>query len=253
MNRKTKEIYKSVLFPIGVLLSALLIWEVASIASGKAEGSPASTMRAVMVLFGQQTFWRALSATLLRSLISFAVSFLFALIFAIMSSKVDTVRRILAPIITTIRCVPTMAVVLILIVTFKASVATVIVGMLVLFPTFYSALLPVVDSVDKQMLEAAEVYRANGWQKIVYVYMPYMRNAVIENALSGISLAIKLIVSAEVISQAARSIGMMMQDSRMYLQSDRLIALTLVIVFICILIDGVGKLVCSGLKKPNKE
>ena len=159
----------------------------------------------------------------------------------------------MAPIITTIRCVPTMAVVLILIVTFKASVATVIVGMLVLFPTFYSALLPVVDSVDKQMLEAAEVYGANGWQKIVYVYMPYMRNAVIENALSGISLAIKLIVSAEVISQAARSIGMMMQDSRMYLQSDRLIALTLVIVFICILIDGVGKLVCSGLKKPNKE
>ena len=129
----------------------------------------------------------------------------------------------------------------------------IIVWMLVLFPTFYSALLPVVDSVDKQMLEAAEVYGANGWQKIVYVYMPYMRNAVIENALSGISLAIKLIVSAEVISQAARSIGMMMQDSRMYLQSDRLIALTLVIVFICILIDGVGKLVCSGLKKPNKE
>ena len=50
MNRKTKEIYKSVLFPIGVLLSALLIWEVASIASGKAEGSPVATMRAVMVL-----------------------------------------------------------------------------------------------------------------------------------------------------------------------------------------------------------
>lgn len=80
-----------------------------------------------------------------------------------------------------------------------------------------------------------------------------MRNAVIENALSGISLAIKLIVSAEVISQAARSIGMMMQDSRMYLQSDRLIALTLVIVFICILIDGVGKLVCSGLKNLTKN
>lgn len=248
MTVKTKEVYKSVLFPIATLLAALAVWELCSLVSGNGDGTPINTFKEAAKLLGEKTFWRSLSATLLRSAVSFAVSFVLALVMALASSKIDTVRRILAPIITVVRCVPTMAITLILIVALRASTATVVVGMLVLFPTFYSALLPVADSVDKEILEAAEVYGASGLQKIAYVYMPFMRNAIIENALSGISLAIKLIVSAEVISQAARSIGMMMQDARQYLQADRLIALTIVIVIICIAIDSIGKAICSGLK-----
>ena len=244
MKKHKREILKDVLIPIGVLVAALCIWQAAAwLTSAKA--TPVVTFSTILDVLKESVFWRSLGATLLRALIAFAVSFVLAFFLAILSTN-DIVSRIFSPIITALRSVPTMAIVLVFILTVSANLTTILVGMLVLFPTFYAALLPAAKGINKDLIEISLVSGANKLQRLKYVYLPSMGPAAVENGIAGISLAIKLIVSAEVLAQTAKSIGMMMQTARAYLELERLLALTILVVLICIIIDAVGKAVVSG-------
>lgn len=246
MKKHKREILKDVLIPIGVLVVAIGIWQAAAwITSAKV--TPIVTFSAILDVIKENVFWRSFGATLLRAIIAFAVSFVLAFIFAILSSN-DIVSRILSPIITALRSVPTMAIVLVFILTVSANVTTVLVGMLVLFPTFYAALLPAAKGINKDLIEISLVSGASRLQRFRFVYLPSMGPAAVENGIAGFSLAIKLIVSAEVLAQTAKSIGMMMQTARAYLELERLLALTILVVMVCVIIDAVGKLLFSTKK-----
>lgn len=251
MKSKVKsDILKDILIPVGVLVVAIFIWQ-ASAWITSSDATPLSTASAMINVLGEGAFWKGLGGTFLRALIAFSISFLLAFVLAVVSAWYDIVNRILAPVITVLRSLPTMAVVLIFILTVSADMTTVLVGMLVLFPTFYSALLPVSKSVSKDLVEISLVCGANRLQRLRYVYLPSMMPAVTENGISGLSLSIKLIVSAEVLSQTARSIGMMMQSAKAYLEIDRLIALTLIVVIVCLIIDAIGKTSLYFFQKKN--
>lgn len=240
MKKSKSDIIKDVFIPLGVLAFALAIWQISAWAFG-AQITPVLTFGAMADVLKAKVFWSSLGATLLRALISFCISFLLALILSILAAWNDIVGRIFAPIITALRSVPTMAIVLIFILTVKANTTTVLVGLLVLFPTFYAALLPAAKGVNRDLIEISLVSGASRLQRVRYVYLPSMAPAIVENGISGLSLAIKLIVSAEVLAQTAKSIGMMMQSARSYLELERLLALTILVVVVCIIIDSVGK------------
>ncbi|MCH5164248.1 MAG: ABC transporter permease subunit [Clostridiales bacterium] len=246
MKKHKREILKDVLVPIGVLVAALVIWQTSAwITSAKV--TPVVTFSAILDVLKENVFWRSFGATLLRALIAFAVSFVLAFIFAILAAGSDIVSRIFSPVITALRSVPTMAIVLVFILTVSANTTTILVGMLVLFPTFYAALLPAAKGISKDLIEISLVSGASRLQRVRYVYLPSIGPAAAENGIAGLSLSVKLIVSAEVLAQTARSIGMMMQTARAYLELERLLALTILVVVVCIIIDAVGKAVLSLL------
>lgn len=242
------DIIKDILVPAAVLIAAILIWQLAAFIAS-AEVTPFLTIGTMVGVLGEGVFWRNFGFTVLRAFIAFAVSFILALILVVLSTWYGTIRRIFAPIMTAIRSLPTMAVVLILILTVSANTTTVLVGMLVLFPMFYSALLPTAMGVNKDLVEISLTAGANSLQRLKYVYLPAMTPAIVENGISGLSLAIKLVVSAEVLSQTAKSIGMMMQTAKAYLDLERLLALTMIVVVVCILIDLAGKSVYALVEK----
>lgn len=248
MKKSTRDILKDIFIPISVLIVALSVWQtIAWLSSTKV--TPGVTFVALIKVLGEKVFWRSLGGSLLRALIAFVLSFLSALVLAVTAAFEDVLRRVIAPIITVIRSFPTMAAVLIFILAVSSNVTTVLVGTLVLFPTFYSALLPAAKGISKDLIEISLVSGASKLQRIRYVYLPSMMPAIAENGISGLSLSIKLIVSAEVLAQTARSIGMMMMTARSYLESDRLIALTILVVVLCVIIDTVGKIALAPLHK----
>ncbi len=250
MKKTRIEIAKDILYPVSVLLVALLAWQIAVWISGD-RTTPVGTFAALGELLGEGEFWSGFGFTLLRALWAFGLSFIVALVLALCSAGSETVRRILSPVVTVVRSLPTMAVVLIFILVLPSSATTALVGTIVLFPTFYAALLPSALGVSRDLLEISLVCGANKLQRLRFVYLPSMAPSIAENAVSGLSLSVKLVVSAEVLAQTAKSIGMMMQTARAYLETERLVALTFSVVFVCVLIDAVGKSLVNALCKPQ--
>ena len=138
-----------------------------------------------------------------------------------------------------------MAVVLLFIIWTDSNVTPVLVTVLVLFPMIYSSFAVSLKDVDKDLVETAKVFGASKMQMIKIVYVPQILPALVDAVASGISLGLKVVVSAEVLAQSFNSIGWLMQESRFMFDTAKLMALTIAVVAICMAVEaiirGLGK------------
>ncbi len=176
-------------------------------------------------LFGKAAFWRGFFASFSRTLIAFFLSFLFALIFAVVAYLLPSFAGIFAPLVSMFRSLPVMAVLLILLSIFKAATVPVAVAFLSLFPMLYTGVYNGLSGVDKHLVQTARVYGATPWRQITRVYLPLTAPALLREIGGGLSFSLKLVVSAEILANTAVSLGGMMQEARVYAEVARLFAL----------------------------
>ncbi len=230
------------------ILFLWLIWIVAYFAVGNDYLLPSfwETFASMGRLLGGKAFWVAFGASLLRTLLAFAVSFLFGVTFAVIARCFSPVRAFFAPIVSFLRTVPTLAVVLLLLAWLIApSVAPVLVGMLVLFPAVYAAALASFDEVAQSYGRLATVYNVSVRRRVFQMYLPLCAPALLSQSGAILSLGLKIVVSGEVLANTYRSLGGMMQDAKMFTDIPTLLALTLVCVLAGFALEGI----CYGAHK----
>ena len=188
-------------------------------------------------------FWRAFSGTILRTLLAFIFSVLLGVGLALLAVLFDKVRAFFAPIISVLRTVPTMAIVLILLLWTSPSVAPVIVSFLVLFPAVYAAALAAFDETKNAYNSMVRAYAVPRGRQVVKMYLPLGASSICSQ-LGGIaSMGLKITVSGEVLSNTYKSLGGVMQEAKMFLQTPRLLALTVLVILIGFLLEGLFALI----------
>ena len=160
------------------------------------------------------SFWRACFQTLNRVFLAFGISFILAVIFALISYMVPWFGGILSPIVSMLRSMPTMAVLLILLVLAGASKAPIIVAFLSLFPMLYASMSAALAQVDVELLEMSRIYNVPLKKQIFSLYLPSTAPYVLREAGAALSFSLKLVVSAEVVANTARSLGGMMLEAK---------------------------------------
>ena len=200
-------------------------------------------------LLGKNWFWKYFFATIGRVVLAFVISFVFALIFAIIAYMVPSFEKIFAPIVTALRSLPTLAVTLVLLTLFKAGGTPVAVAFLALFPMLYTGILAALSGIDKQLIDISRVYGASLWGRVRRVYLPLTAPYVLREAGGAMSFAIKLVVSAEVLANTARSLGGMMQEAKIYEEIPQLFALVSVSFVIGLVMELVMNIVAVQAEK----
>lgn len=208
-----------------------------------------SSAREFFALFGKAFFWRALGATLLRTLITYAVSFVLALGCACLATAFKPFAAFMRPVAAFFRTLPTMAVLLLILVWLTPRTAPAAVAFLVLFPMTYSQLSTCVTGVDGELLQMAKVYKFTARQKFSCIYLPHVAPTALELTGANLSFGLKLIVSAEVMASTYTALGGMMAEAQAYVDLPRLAALTLVAVVFGILIEIAFRILASRLFK----
>lgn len=194
-------------------------------------------------LLFEAAFWHAFAGTLIRTLAAFLIAFALAVIFAVCASVSDMVRSFFAPIVSVLRTVPTMAVILVLLLWTSHSVAPVIVSLLVLFPALYAAMLSSLDEVRANYGLLTRAFKVPPLRKIFKLYLPLAAPAVLSQVGSVLSMGLKITVSGEVLAQTFRSLGGMMQDAQLGLNISALFALTVLVVLLGFLLEGIFALI----------
>ena len=97
-----------------------------------------------------------------------------------------------------------------------------------LFPLTYAQLMAAYRGIDPKLFEMARVYRVAKKDVLFRICVPQMLPSVFAQAGANLSLAVKVMVSAEVLAGTFLSIGGMMQDAAVYLQIADMFALTIV-------------------------
>ncbi|MDE6059211.1 MAG: ABC transporter permease subunit [Clostridia bacterium] len=231
---------KNILFSALSLITLWVVWIIAYFIVGNDYVLPSfwDTFAAVGKYLGSGAFWLAFGKTFLRTFLAFLFSLLLGILLAVLARMRKWLRAFLAPIISVLRTVPTMAVILILLLWTSPSVAPVIVSVLVLLPAVYAAALSSLDEVDTEYGEFVRVFRVDWKRKIFKLYLPLSAPPILKQSGAIFSMGLKITVSGEVLASTYKSLGGLMQSAKMFVELPQLVALTLLTVLLGFLLEG---------------
>ena len=122
---------------IGLLL---LTWLIAYLCVGNPLLIPApwESGKEFGVLLFSGGFWRGFFSTVLRVILAFGISFVLAVVFAVIAYLYPTFNGIFTPVVSAMRSLPVLAIVLILLSVLGAGATPIAVAFLSLFPMLYT-------------------------------------------------------------------------------------------------------------------
>lgn len=250
MKSKRENLILNIIVPIITLIFIIVVWAILanSVADEIILPTPLAVLKKVGALLVDGRFYKAYFNTFLRSLIAFISSFILALVLAIASKYFLIPKKVIETVVPIVRALPTIAVVLVLVLWTSSRIAPVVVTGLVVLPTVYTTLLEALNKVDDQLLEMCKVYGISKKRQILEVYLPIILPTVIVVIGSGISLNIKLMVAAEVLSQTVNSLGLLMQQSKIYFETPTLFALVITSIITGLAIESLGNFISKKVR-----
>lgn len=231
MNKKNtiKKVVFSVLYPLIVTGAVFLVWFLASLYYDSALilPSPGETVKRLFELFATSKFWGAFGMTLFRSVLSFLLCFVLAAGLATLSRLFLVAKRLITPLISILRALPTVAVVLLFVIWFSPSFAAVSVSLLVVMPTLYASLYNAMLNLDPEIFELCKVYAVKKSRVLWRFVLPQLVPDIVLAVAAGLSLNLKLMIAAEVLANVFPSLGSMMSTANAFFRTADVLALTL--------------------------
>lgn len=250
MSKKQKWIL-SVVLPIATVIILIAVWGITAriIDSEYVLPTPLQTLTGLGKVLSSAQFYLSLAHTLLRCFLAFACSFLLALGLALLVKKIPKAFGMINTLVGITRALPTVAIVLLLTFWVSSTVAPTIVTTLIVFPTLYTNLLNALNAVSERQLLMCKVFGVSKKDITFKVQLPQITPSALTSCGAGLSLNLKLMVSAEVLSQTARSLGYLINNAKVNYEITTMLALVCVCVFFAVIIEYVFGLIAKRVGK----
>lgn len=240
--------------PVRTLLAALFwlaLWQLLSAAVGSALLLPAplSVVRRLFELMGTAQFWRTVLLSLLRISAGIAFALILGVITAVLTCRFALLDALLSPVISVIKTTPVASFVILVLIWLRRDYVPVLISALMVFPVVWSNVSAGIKNTDRSFLELARVYDFSFIKTAQSIYfpsvLPYFRSA----CSSALGFGWKAGIAAEVLTVPGVSIGRMIYESKLYLQTTDLFAWTLCVILLSVLLEKLMLRLISGGRK----
>ena len=182
-------------------------------------------------------FWMICGASFVRIAAGFLLAFMAGLVLALIANRFRLVQDVIEPIISLLRTIPVISFIIMLLIWVGNQALTVYLAFLIVLPLIYTNTLTGFESVDKQMLEMAHVFKLSKWRTFMYVYRPAFMPFLTSSAKISLGMSWKSGIMAEVIATPKPSIGKEMSQARTYLNTPDLFAWTVVVMILSLIFE----------------
>lgn len=253
-NSTKKKATPTLLYAAAAFFALFALWGAAYVLVGNPFLVPSlkDTFFSIKQILAEKQFYAAYFNTIFRVFQAFILSFFPALALAVAAYLFSPVRKIATVFVSALRSLPTMAILLMILVWSTPKKAPVIVAFLALFPLLYTGVLSALFSVDERYKSVCAVFQAPLYKQIFRLYLPQILPPVLRESAGALSFSMKLVVSAEIMANTFKSIGGLMQDSKVYLDMPRLFALTLLVVLTGLILETLGNLIALAAERRTK-
>lgn len=243
--RKKTVKYLNVVYPLMGVGLFLLVWFILAkiVNVDMVLPTPAEAITKFFHLFITNSFWIAVANTILRTLISFSISFALAVVFSIIAYVIPQVGKVFNPIVVILRSVPTMSIILLVLIWMSAKTAPILIAFLILFPQLYASFLSALNGVGDELVEMAKAFKVPLKNRILGLYFPTVLPASLDAMKANVSLCVKVTIAGEVLAQTANSMGIYMQISKIYFDTAELLGWTVMAIILSYALEGVFSLI----------
>lgn len=228
-----------------ISISVLIIfWTIVSetVDNSIAIPTPLETLNSLIDIIISEVFLSQVLNSIVRILISFLISLSLGLVLGILSGSFSAINNLLSPVILILRAIPSMAVILLSLIWLSREFAPILVGVLVIFPLIYSAVVDGILNVDKKLIEMVNIYKFSNKKKLFHLYLPWVRSSLVSVCAAAISLNVKVTIAAEVLSQPQYSIGSGFQMERVALNTAGILAWAIVAIVLAGILEKIVKI-----------
>lgn len=196
--------------------------------------SPLQIVKRLSTLVFEESFLLTVRFTFSRIAIGFLLGLLFGAIFALVAGRFKTFEILLWPYMVTVKSIPVASFVVIALIWFSSSNLSSLISFLMVLPIVYTNLLEGIRSVDRKMLQMADVFKMPFGRRVRFIWLPSVKPFLLSAVRIALGLAWKSGVAAELIGIPEGSVGEELYYSKLYLDTESLFAWTVVIVVISV-------------------
>ena len=217
----------------------IAIWEIVSLIVGKEliVPSPLHVFVRIFTLAGTGIFWANVGKSLLRILIGFLLAIVIGVIVGTATAKFAFLDSFLTPAAKVIRATPVASFIILLFVFAAKNHIPVITVFLMVLPVVWANVYEGIKGTDRKLLEMASVFHLKKGTVFGKIYVPQVLPFFTAAVKTGIGLAWKAGIAAEVIVNPKYGIGSALHDSKVYLETTDLFAWTVVIIIISMILE----------------
>ena len=230
------------------------VWQLAVIFVGKELllPGPGATVLRLFELAGTAQFWQTVAFSLLRIFGGFLGGAVLGVVLAGLTSASRWLDLLLSPVIRVMRAIPVASFILLLqLWLWKGRVPGVCAGLMVL-PVVWQNVSRGFRETDPLLLEAARAYRFGRWKKARLIYVPSAMPYFASACATGLGLAWKAGVAAEVLCRPDFAIGEEIFSSKFYYETPTLFAWTVVVILLSFVLENLLGRVFRGMERGRR-
>ncbi|MBQ4257372.1 MAG: ABC transporter permease subunit [Clostridia bacterium] len=199
--------------------------------------SPGAVLVRLFELAATRMFWRTLFSSLWKILLSISVSVLIGLFLALVTKRFSLLRALFSPMLSMIKSTPVASFIILALVWMGRSFVPVFICALMVIPIVWENVSAGISNTDRLLLEAAKVYRFSRGKTFQKVYFPSVMPYFLSACRSSMGLAWKAGIAAEVLTVPEHSIGKMIYESKLYLETTDLFVWTVTVILLSFLLE----------------
>jgi len=243
-----RKIYQTAL----IALIYLAVWEAGSLLVGKELllPSPLSTLSRLAVLLTMGESWLYAGLTLLRIMSGYVIGVVAGVLLAVLTARSHFAEALLSPLRAIVKASPVTSFILLALLWLSSDLVPLCISFLMVVPMVWSATAEAILQTDVRLIEMGKLYGLSRWQIVKKIYVPSVLPQFLAACTTSLGFAWKSGVAAEIIALPQKSIGFMLYQSKLRIETVDLFAWTLLIVALSMLLEW---LLVRGMRRIRRD
>ena len=201
--------------------------------------SPIDVLKKLWELLPTSSFWRTIFQSFVGIAIGYIIGVVIGFILGIITSFSSLLSSLLKPLLTAIKTTPVVSFIILALVWIPKMQIPIFISSLMVIPIVWANTSIGIKETDKELLEMANAYNFSFSKKLKLIYIPSAMPSFVGACETALGLAWKAGIAAEVLSIPQNSIGVILHDSQVYLETIDLFAWTAVVIIISLILEKV--------------
>ena len=217
----------------------LAVWAVLSAVVGKPLllPGPAETAAELLELTKTLPFWSVIGTSMGRVLLGVLSGTVLGILLAVLSARFALFRTVLGPMLTVVKSVPVASFAILVLLWLRRELVPSFISALIVLPGVWANVTAGIRDTDPLLLELSRACGLGPWRTLRRIRIPSVLPLLRAALQSAIGFGWKAGVAAEVLTLPRNSIGRMIYESKLYLQTTELFAWTAAIVLLSLIIE----------------
>lgn len=203
--------------------------------------SPVKVLQNIFEMAVTKEFWIITAVSILRISAGYLSGIIFGIIIAVFTTQSNILNELFKPLLTVIKTTPVASFILLVLVWLKKDYVPTFISFLIVLPIVWSNISTGILNVDRKMIEVGKIYNFSILKKFRHIYIPFVKPYFFSACTTALGLSWKAGIAAGVLCQPDNSIGAMLYSSKIYLETDKLFAWTVVVIIISVIFEKIVK------------